>query len=154
MACETSVAAVSLDQQVLKSGAYDLQVLEQRGSDVRRRVASEGSSSQRTVVTAQSYGTELRTEGQRLHLSIFPESSKPVRIRTYLRETPQTTKTDMYKFAPPSSRLQAPNRNKPTQIRHPPRGRHPSEGPTGGGGVQIRVGLEPADIFPERSGRV
>ena len=31
--------------------------------------------------------------------------SKPVRIRTYLHERPQTTKTDMYKFAPRSPRL-------------------------------------------------
>ena len=31
--------------------------------------------------------------------------SKPVRIRTYLHERPQKTKTDMYKFAPRSLRL-------------------------------------------------
>ena len=29
----------------------------------------------------------------------------------------------------------------------PPRGRHPSGGPTRGGGVQIRVGLEPAESY-------
>ena len=33
------------------------------------------------------------------------EGSKPVRIRTYLHERPQKTKTDMYKFAPRSPRL-------------------------------------------------
>ena len=30
----------------------------------------------------------------------------------------------------------------------PPRRRHPSGGPTRGGGVQIRVGLEPGDMYP------
>ena len=41
------------------------------------------------------------------HHSVMPSSagSKPVRIRTYLHETPQKTKTDMYKFAPWSPRL-------------------------------------------------
>ena len=33
------------------------------------------------------------------------EGSKPVRIRTYLLERPQKTRTDMYKFAPRSPRL-------------------------------------------------
>ena len=45
-----------------------------------------------------------------LYLSdFFRELPKPVRVRTYLHETPRKTKTNMYKFVPPRPRLGAPN---------------------------------------------
>ena len=72
------------------------------------------------------------------------ESSKPVQIRIYLHETPQKTKINMYKFAPSRPPLKALDRTNLHKFA-PPRGRHPSEGPTGGGGCKFRVGLEPAD---------
>ena len=82
------------------------------------------------------------------NVSMTSEGSKPVRIRTYLLERPQKTKTDMYKFAPRSPRLQAPNRNKPTQIRAPS-WKTPQRRTYSRRGVQIRVGLEPADDLQE-----
>ena len=72
------------------------------------------------------------------------EGSKNVRIRTYLHEKPQKTKTDMYKFAPRNPRLQAPNRNKPTQIRTPS-WKTPQRRTYSRRGVQIRVGSEPTE---------
>ena len=70
---------------------------------------------------------------------------KPTQNRTYLHQTAQKTKINLYRFPPPSPPLQAPSRNKPTQIRTPS-WRTPQQRTYRQRGVPIRVGLEPADI--------
>ena len=66
-------------------------------------------------------------------------------IHTYLHETPQKTKTNMYNSRPPRPRLRAPNKNKTTRIRAPPCARHPGGSTYWHWGVQTQVGLEPAE---------
>ena len=59
-------------------------------------------------------------------------------------------RVNMYKFAPSRPPLRAPDRNKPTQIRTPS-WKTPQRRTYRRRGVQIRVGLEPAERAPRTS---
>ena len=64
------------------------------------------------------------------------ESSKPSQIRTYLHETLQKTKTDMYKFASQALLCELQTGTNLPKFA-PPHGRHPSGVSTHNGGSKI-----------------